>query len=161
MSSAVKLSLRSFDDGVRRAYARLFAGDPDKSPEMLEWRFERNPHGPAKFAVAQDGDEVVGMIGLVATRLRTSQGEIIGYQAIDTMVDPAYRGQGLFVKLGGLAQDGERLGGRLLWGYPYSAPFQAGQPVTVTSSCNATSTWLAQSTNAPANPPSQRGERGR
>jgi len=45
--------------------------------------------------------------------------------------------------------------------YPYNAPFQAGQPVTVTSSCNATSTWLAQSTNTPANPPAQRGERGR
>ena len=45
--------------------------------------------------------------------------------------------------------------------YPYASPFQAGQPVTLTSSCNAASTWLAQSTNAPANPPSQRGERGR
>ena len=41
-------------------------------------------------------------------------------------------------------------------------PFQAGQPVTVTSSCNATSTWLAASTNSPPPPPPrQRGERGR
>lgn len=32
---------------------------------------------------------------------------------------------------------------------PYSAPFQAGQPVTVTSSCNASETWLAQATNQP------------
>jgi hypothetical protein len=45
--------------------------------------------------------------------------------------------------------------------WPYTAPFQAGQPVTVTSSCNATSTWLAASTNAPPPPPAQRGERGR
>jgi hypothetical protein len=46
--------------------------------------------------------------------------------------------------------------------YPYAAPFQAGQPVTVTSSCNATSTWLAASTNAPPPPPppAQKGERG-
>jgi hypothetical protein len=44
--------------------------------------------------------------------------------------------------------------------WPYASPFQAGQPVTVTSSCNATSTWLAASTNAPP-PPAQRGERGR
>ena len=43
--------------------------------------------------------------------------------------------------------------------FPYAAPFQAGQPVTVTSSCNATSTWLAASTNQP--PPAQRGERGK
>ena len=32
---------------------------------------------------------------------------------------------------------------------PYTAPLQAGQPVTVTSSCNAAETWLAQSTNQP------------
>ena len=45
--------------------------------------------------------------------------------------------------------------------WPYNAPFQAGQPMTLTSSCNATSTWLAASTNAPPPPPAQRGERGR
>ena len=32
---------------------------------------------------------------------------------------------------------------------PYNAPFQAGQPVTVTSSCAATETWLATATNQP------------
>lgn len=32
---------------------------------------------------------------------------------------------------------------------PYSAPFQAGQPVTMTSSCAANETWLAANTNAP------------
>jgi hypothetical protein len=123
LSSAVRLSLSSFDDGVRQAYARLFPGDPDKSLEMLDWRFQRNPHGPARFAVAVADDIVVALIALVPTRLRSVAGQLLAY--------------------------------------PYNAPFQAGQPVTVTSTCNATSTWLAQSTNAPANPPSQRGERGR
>ena len=32
---------------------------------------------------------------------------------------------------------------------PYNAPFQAGQPQTLTSSCNVSETWLAESTNAP------------
>jgi hypothetical protein len=42
---------------------------------------------------------------------------------------------------------------------PYNAPFQAGQPQTFTSSCNSTSTWLAQATNqAPVQ--GQKGERG-
>ena len=45
--------------------------------------------------------------------------------------------------------------------WPYTAPFQAGQPVTLTSSCNSSSTWLAASTNAPPPPAGQRGERGR
>ena len=44
--------------------------------------------------------------------------------------------------------------------WPYAAPFQAGQPVTLTSSCSATSTWLASATNTPP-PPRAKGERGR
>lgn len=44
--------------------------------------------------------------------------------------------------------------------WPYGSPFQAGNAVTLTSSCNAASTWLAASTNAPP-PPVERGERGR
>jgi hypothetical protein len=44
--------------------------------------------------------------------------------------------------------------------WPYTGPFQAGQPVTLTSSCNSSSTWLASSTNAPP-AQGQRGERGR
>jgi hypothetical protein len=31
---------------------------------------------------------------------------------------------------------------------PYSTPFQAGQPARLTSSCNATETWLAEMTNS-------------
>jgi hypothetical protein len=42
---------------------------------------------------------------------------------------------------------------------PYNGPFQAGQPQTLTSSCNAAETWLAQSTNQPPSQ-GQKGERG-
>ncbi|MGZ2411036.1 hypothetical protein ACUXST_000433 [Sphingomonas sp. F9_3S_D5_B_2] len=47
--------------------------------------------------------------------------------------------------------------------WPYTTPFQAGQPLTLTSSCNATSTWLAAATNtaAPAPAPQAGGERGK
>jgi hypothetical protein len=45
--------------------------------------------------------------------------------------------------------------------WPYAAPFQAGQPLTLTSTCNATSTWLASATNGPTPPPSAAGERGK
>jgi hypothetical protein len=43
---------------------------------------------------------------------------------------------------------------------PYNAPMQAGQPTTLTSSCGATETWLAQNTNQ-APQQQQKGERGR
>jgi len=46
--------------------------------------------------------------------------------------------------------------------WPYTAPFQAGTPVSLTSNCNSTSTWLASATNTPPPPPPvERGERGR
>jgi hypothetical protein len=41
--------------------------------------------------------------------------------------------------------------------WPYTAPFQAGQPLTLTSSCNQSSTWLASTTNT-APPPAGAGE---
>jgi hypothetical protein len=44
--------------------------------------------------------------------------------------------------------------------WPYASPFQAGQPVTLTSSCGSSSTWLASSTNSPP-PPASKSERGR
>jgi hypothetical protein len=45
--------------------------------------------------------------------------------------------------------------------FPYNQPFQAGQSVTATSSCGATSRWLANATNQPAAPRQQQaGERG-
>jgi hypothetical protein len=43
---------------------------------------------------------------------------------------------------------------------PYNAPFQAQQPQTLTSSCGATETWLAQATNQPPTQ-GEKGERGR
>ena len=33
---------------------------------------------------------------------------------------------------------------------PYTSPFQAGAPQTFTTSCNASTTWLAQNVNGPA-----------
>ena len=44
--------------------------------------------------------------------------------------------------------------------FPYNQPFQAGQPVNATSSCGATSRWLANATNQPAPQQRQAGERG-
>jgi hypothetical protein len=48
---------------------------------------------------------------------------------------------------------------------PYASPFQAGTPMSLTSSCGSTQTWLAAATNTPAPPPppaqTERGERGR
>jgi GNAT superfamily N-acetyltransferase len=114
----ISISLRGFDDSIDQAYRTLFPKDPDKSARLLNWRFRSNPHGQPRFAVAADGGRIVGMIALIPTRLRNAPGKGLGYQAVDTAVHPAYRGHGLFVKMGLLAQDPAALGGEILWGFP-------------------------------------------
>lgn len=51
-------------------------------------------------------------------------------------------------------------GGQECW--PYQSPFQAGQVMTLTSSCQATSRWTANGTNPMQQPPQSQpaGERG-
>lgn len=118
MDDGISISLRVFDDSIRQAYRALFPDDPDKSVELLDWRFRRNPHGDAKFAVASKDDLIVGLIALVPTLLRAGSVEMRGYQAIDTVVHPSCRGCGLFVRMGKLAQDPDAPGGEVLWGFP-------------------------------------------
>jgi len=94
VDDGISISLRVFDDSIRQAYRALFPDDPDKSVELLDWRFRRNPHGDAKFAVAGKDDQIVGLIALVPTRLRVGSVEMRGYQAIDTVAHPSCRGRG-------------------------------------------------------------------
>jgi hypothetical protein len=114
----VEISLRSFDQSVQEAYRRLYSDDPEKSPELLEWRFVSNPHGPAKFVTASDGANIIGMIALLPTRLVADGRETLAYQAIDVVIEPPYRGHGLFVRMGRAVQDPQALGGDVLWGFP-------------------------------------------
>jgi hypothetical protein len=44
--------------------------------------------------------------------------------------------------------------------WPYAQPFQAGQQLTLTSSCNSASRWTALGTNPAAPMQSREGERG-
>jgi GNAT superfamily N-acetyltransferase len=117
----IRYSVQPFGPEIVEAYGRLFPEfAADKSPALLSWRFERSPHGPGLFAVARDESDVriIGMIALVATRLRIGAGTQLAYQAIDTVVDPNYRGKGVFVGLGEAAQNNASHEGHILWGFP-------------------------------------------
>ena len=117
--TAIRYSIESLGSEIVEAYRRLFPEfAADKSPAQLRWRFESNPHGPGRFAIARDEGQIIGMIALIATRLRVGPNVQTAYQAIDTVVDPAYRGRGVFVGLGEVAQDSTSHDGRILWGFP-------------------------------------------
>jgi hypothetical protein len=113
----ISISLCDFDQSIEKARRALFADDPARSAQLLNWR-SRSPHGPPRFVVASRGDSVAGMIAFVPTRLCNAPGQGQGYQAIDTVVHPSFRGRGLFVEMGMLAQDSAALGADILWGFP-------------------------------------------
>lgn len=115
----IRYSLRPLDQDIIDVYPQLFPNEQDKTPELLDWRFNRNPHGRGLFSVAEDETgRIVGLIGLVATRLRYRSETWSAFQAIDTVVDPSYRGRGVFVGLGTKAQDVTSHGAAVLWGFP-------------------------------------------
>jgi len=111
---AIEICVREFDPWVRDAYKKLFADDVDKTPELLHWRFLQNPHGPAKFVVAEHDGQPAGMIALIPTKLANLPDCGPVYQAIDTMVDLSFRGKGLFVEMGKIVHQS----GALVWGFP-------------------------------------------
>ena len=111
----------------------------------------------ATAAVAQwvPGSEIVGQSASVQT------GGVVNTVHFDA------GGVARIVSPGGLVTQGTwtAAGGQLCLNtgaaqecWPYTSPFQAGQPITLTSSCQNVSTWTAVSTNVP--PPPAAGERG-
>jgi GNAT superfamily N-acetyltransferase len=120
---SLEYKIRPFGDEIEAAYARLFpANAGDKGTDPLRWRFRDAAHGRGYFATAEDPDAsgaIVGMIGLTATRLHTAKGAVGAFQAVDTVVDPAYRGRGLFTSLGRAVHEGSAAhGADLVWGFP-------------------------------------------
>ena len=104
------------------------------------------------IALAQDGSEIIGQPLQVTTNGITNT----------VYLDPG--GTARILTPGGNMVPGNwsiangqlclsAAGAQECWAY--TAPFQAGQPLTLASSCNQSSTWLAQSTNTPPPPPSQ------
>lgn len=115
--ASISYSIEPFSAAIRDAYSRLFPDANEKLAE-LDWRFETSIHGSAKFAVAKQGSEIVGMIALVPTLLRGRFGRLLGVQAIDTIVSPMARGKFVFVRLGKVVHESRLVDADLVWGFP-------------------------------------------
>ena len=108
---------------IDAAYVRLFGEDgPDQWGDRLKWRFERSPAGAGWFAVARDtaaSGQVIGLIGLIAQTFQAGERRLRCFQVVDVIVDPAYRGRGVFASLGKVLLDGAaREGACMAWGFP-------------------------------------------
>lgn len=117
---SISYQVRRFDERIVGAYTRLFPErEPSQIAEQLRWRYADNPAGCGHFSTAEDDGEIVGMIALIPTTLSLGSSEVSAVQAVDTVVDPQYRGKGLFTGMGLAAQQQfEMHGGSAIWGFP-------------------------------------------
>ena len=117
----ISYGVEPFGEEIEAAFARLLEDGGGESAKR-RWQYQANPHGPAWFAVGRDPEAdgaIVGLIALIATRFRIAGEGVLGYQAVDTIVDPAYRGRNIFVGMGKAGHGGGDVhGGKALWGFP-------------------------------------------
>ncbi len=106
-----------------RLYHTVYGSSIDQA--YVNWKLLDNPFGQAFGYGAWDGDKLVGFVALTPYRFCIKGEEHTASQGADTMVDPDYRGQGLFTRLTqNLLEEMNRRG----WLWRYSAPGQMSYP---------------------------------
>jgi GNAT superfamily N-acetyltransferase len=122
-------NIRSYQDGdeeqILGLRQRIF-GDLDAvrlMPETWRWQFRHNPAGESICALAQDHDRIVGQYAVIPTRFSVRGKETCFALSCDTMIDPDYRGQGLFTALARKVYQHIESEGRIaaVWGFPNEA----------------------------------------
>lgn len=107
---------------IEQAFARLFPPEDGKTDKLLRWRFEKSPAGRGWIAVARDpkaGDAIVGTVAASSTDLVVWGAHLNAYQAVDLIVNPAYRGRGIFAGLAKTLLEGAEVeGAGIVWGFP-------------------------------------------
>jgi len=69
------------------------------STEDWEWKYKRNHPSQALIILAEADGRVVGQYALLPRLMKVEDNISIGSLSVDTMVHPAYRGQGMFITL--------------------------------------------------------------
>jgi len=110
---------------LAEAFARLFEQEGfQRRPTYLQWAFSTGSRN-GLVALARDrsaNNKIVGLLGLLPSQVVCARDSLKAYLAVDLVVDPGYRGRGLFMGLGQIALEGaERLGAKLVWGFPNEA----------------------------------------
>ena len=115
-------SLETFDKSIEQAYRELL---PHQTAQidagLLRWKFVDNPAGTGLVSVCREASgRVLGLNAFQRTRFVGPAGiELIGHQSMDTFVDPAARGLGVFNNL--LQTFYENQQDDLIYGFPNAA----------------------------------------
>jgi hypothetical protein len=97
---SISYQTRALDDEVHQAYRRLL---PHQAQEIdagkLAWKFRDQPDAPGVLATATLENRILGINGFMPSMFKIGESRILGYQSMDTVVDPEARGGGVFTNL--------------------------------------------------------------
>ena len=121
----MEIEIREYKEGDERGIFELFSrvypnsGDYDSWLKKWRWQFKENPAGKSRIWLAVDGSRIAGQYPTIISKMKMHDRINLVAQNIHLMVDPDYRGKGIFQRLEKQATD--ELGGSgvsLVWGYP-------------------------------------------
>jgi GNAT superfamily N-acetyltransferase len=99
--------------------------DGEWAEAYWEWKFERNPHGPGRIWVGDDGGRIAGCYIWNPVRVRLGDTTLLGAQSVDAAVHPDYRGHGLFTELARTAMEDDATGElAIVYAFPVEAAFR-------------------------------------
>jgi hypothetical protein len=80
-------------DLIRRGH------DPSFTAARFRWLHEASPLGRSEIALCTDGDDVVGIYSVIRKTVRLRDQAYTAGRDVDPVVDPRYRGRGIFRQL--------------------------------------------------------------
>lgn len=91
----------------------------DVDQKRFNWLYYQNPFGVASFYCAYDDKSLVGTEIHVPLMLKHKKGKVLSALAVGSIVDPAYRGKGIWSKLIELSiAESKKKGIKVIWGQP-------------------------------------------
>jgi hypothetical protein len=109
--------LISWEGEILNLFQRAF--NRPLSPEVWRWIYRDNPNGLAHVTLAVEDGRLVGHYAAVPTLFVWRDRSLKAYRSMTTMIDPASKIPGLFLRLGSIAHDElAQSGTPLIYGFP-------------------------------------------
>jgi GNAT superfamily N-acetyltransferase len=83
----------------------------DVDAREFEWWFDENPVGPRTIALAEEGGQILGVLGASFYRARVNGRETLAALPLWAVTDPDARGRGIFQRLNGAVEAAAREAG--------------------------------------------------
>lgn len=112
-----RLATESDYENINNFHNRVYK--ENRTMEQFLWEFHKGTFGKSIYVIAEDGDKIVGtncVIPIVVTNANNEK--ILTGKSEDTLVDPDYRGQGIFNRIYDfLFEQCKQAGVKAIWGY--------------------------------------------